>query len=123
MTDRFDIIGRDKGESLFNRPNSNSYNLNLKQRIDNRRYEVNHTTYSQTNNTINNNLKPNGFFKFIYDIISLPIIMPYKLVKLIWIKTDMKNKIDKEKIQNKKLKFIKKYVHKTHDIYDTEEIF
>ena len=108
----------------FNDFQSNSkeqtLNINLNNNIDKRINNYNQT-FNSTSNTFNETR--GGFFRFIFDLITLPFKIIYKIGITIEKKFDIKNnlKVDREKIARSK--WVKKYLRSTNDSYDFEEIY
>lgn len=99
------------------------FKVNLNKNIDNTKNYNIHQNFTQNNTTINNNNIKKGFFRFLIDIIFLPIALPYKFFRFLYIKYDLKNKFEIERKKIKIQKLRKKYLKKTKSLYDLDEIF
>lgn len=95
-------------------------NINLSQNIDRR---INN--YSTTNTTTQNitNYNRGGFFRFIFDI----IIIPFKIIRFIWVacekKFNIKETLRLERKRIAKSKWVNKYLRSSSKSYDFDEIF
>ena len=97
-------------------------NVNLTNKYDNRNIYDIHNTYTTTTNTTINN-KKGGLYRFLIDV----ILLPYKMIKTIWLhfykKYDLK---DKWRIESKKAKldnWARRYAKKNRGLYDMEELY
>lgn len=111
--------------SNFNKHNlSNSkqqtLNINLNQNID-RRINNDNRIWNHTETNITNNNK-GGFFRFLFDIVTIPFRIIYSIIIFIEKKFNIKHtlKIDKERIARSK--WVRKYLKSTEDLYNSEEI-
>lgn len=105
-----------------NNPNSRdqTLNINLNNNID-RRVNNYTNTYNETN--ITNNNQSGGFFKFLFDIATLPFKIIYQLIMFTEKKFDIRETLRKEKIKVTRSKWVKKYITSTNDVYDMDEIY
>ena len=99
--------------------NQPTLNLKLEQNIDKR---ISYNQTYTTNNTTNNSIQK-GFFRFVLEILFLPVIIIHKVTKHIFTKYDLKNKYKAEKIKVAKSKWVNKYLKSTNDVYNFEEVF
>src|SRR5690606_18313682 len=98
-------------------------NISLSQKID-RRINTYNNSYTQNNTQINNTQpRQKGFWAMIFSLIFLPITLPYSIIKNLYIKYDVKNKLEEEKIKIQKSKWVNKYITGTEQTYDFEEIY
>lgn len=99
-----------------------NYNINISQEIDRRNYDI-HQNFTTNNTSISNNTNSKGFFGFLFDLITLPVRLPYYLIKHIFTKYDLVNKFKLERIAIKKDNLKRKYLNKAKSIYDLDEIY
>lgn len=99
----------------------NNLNITLN-KIDRRNYSTNHEHFT-SNTTTTVNVKSGGFFRFIFDLISLPFKIVYNSTKYIFEKYDLKNKLELEKISIQKDRWKKKWLGRQRDIWNNDEIF
>jgi len=108
----------------FNDFQSNSkqqtLNINLNNNID-KRITNDNRTWNHTENTFNQTR--GGFFRFLFDIVTLPFKIIYKITIALEKKFNIKEtvRIDRERVT--KSKWVKKYLRSTNDTYDFEEIY
>jgi len=105
---------------------NNNKNLNLTlNKIDKRNYSVNHENFTTHNNITNttNNINKGGFFRLIFDLVTLPFKIVYKLFSYLYTKYNFKEFILIEMVKNKKNKLRGKILRKCKRLWDTDEIY